>query len=44
VRGINISLGIADVSICRAFDTDGDGQVFVDEIVTGVNNALDGCE
>jgi hypothetical protein len=44
VRGINISLGILDVGQCPAFDRDGDGQVLVDEIVRGANNALGRCD
>ena len=43
VTGINISLGVTGVESCPAFDADGDGNVFVDEIVRGANNALEGC-
>ncbi len=43
VRGVNIALGVVDVSECSAFDTSGDGQVTVDEIVGAVTAALQGC-
>jgi hypothetical protein len=36
-------LGNADVSACRAGDASHDGQIIVDEILTAVNNALNGC-
>jgi hypothetical protein len=38
-----IALGSAEVSGCKAGDRDGDGQITVDEILTAVNNALNGC-
>jgi hypothetical protein len=34
---------MVSVDSCPAFDADGDGNVFVDEIVRGTNNALEGC-
>jgi hypothetical protein len=40
---VNIALGNADVSICPAGDPNNDKQVTVDEILTAVNNALNGC-
>ena len=40
---VNIALGNADISSCRAGDPSGDGQITVDEILTAVNNALNGC-
>jgi pimeloyl-ACP methyl ester carboxylesterase len=40
---VNIALGNADVSACRAGDASQDGQITVDEILTAVNNALNGC-
>jgi hypothetical protein len=40
---VNIALGNADLSACRAGDVDGDSQITVDEILTAVNNALNGC-
>jgi poly(3-hydroxybutyrate) depolymerase/6-phosphogluconolactonase (cycloisomerase 2 family) len=43
VRGVNIALGTAPLSMCEMFDYDGDGTVTVDKLVRGVNNALNGC-
>ena len=40
---VNIALGNLDVSHCQAGDANGDGQITVDEILTAVNNALNGC-
>jgi hypothetical protein len=40
---VNIALGNADVSTCTAGDANGDSEVTVNEIVAGVNNALNGC-
>jgi hypothetical protein len=41
--GANIALGPVSVDLSMAFDSDGNGRVTVAEILTGVNNALDGC-
>jgi hypothetical protein len=43
VVGINIALGLADLSACPEFDADGSGTVTVDELVQAVDNALNGC-
>lgn len=43
VRGVNIALGDADVSVCPQLDADGNRTVSIDELVTGVNAALNGC-
>jgi hypothetical protein len=40
---VNIALGNLDVLTCKNFDANGDGQVTVDEILTAVNAALNGC-
>jgi hypothetical protein len=40
---VNIALGNADISTCRVGDANKDGQITVDEILTAVNNALNGC-
>ncbi len=40
---VNIALGNADVSECEAGDLNDDGQIAVDEILTAVNNVLNGC-
>lgn len=40
---IGIALGQQAVDLCRAADRDGDGTVFVDEIVAAVQAALAGC-
>ncbi len=39
----NIALGTAQPQRCRAGDANGDGQIMVDELLTGVKNALYGC-
>jgi hypothetical protein len=43
VKGVNIALGTMDVSECTAADGKADGGVTVDELVTAVRNALEGC-
>jgi hypothetical protein len=43
LRMVNITLGNADVSVCRAGDANHDGQITIDEILRAVNNALNGC-
>lgn len=43
IVGVNISLGIAAVAACPAFDPDHDGRVAVNELIAGVNNSLYGC-
>mgnify|MGYP002262591852 CR=1 FL=1 len=43
VKGVNITLGILPLSECGAMDSNGDVTVTVDELVTAVTRALDGC-
>lgn len=43
LKGVNIALGTAELSVCEKFDSSGDGQVTVDEIVGAVTFALEGC-
>jgi len=40
---VNIALGTAGVSTCRAGDQNGDGEITIGEIITAANNALNGC-
>jgi hypothetical protein len=40
---VNIALGNAPISACRAGDANHDSQITVDEILTAVNSALNGC-
>ena len=40
---VNIALGNTPLLNCEAADANHDGQVTVDEILTAVNNALNGC-
>ncbi|MGD0947071.1 MAG: hypothetical protein ABSA52_06545 [Candidatus Binatia bacterium] len=40
---VNIALGTAPVTTCEPGDANGDGHISVDEILTAVNNALNGC-
>lgn len=43
VRLVDISLGAADLSTCRAGDADRDGELTVAEIIAAVSQALNGC-
>jgi hypothetical protein len=40
---VNIALGNTPVTACEPGDANHDGRVTVDEILTAVNNALNGC-
>jgi hypothetical protein len=40
---VNIALGNASVEACFAGDANRDGQITIDEILTAVSNALNGC-
>lgn len=40
---VNIALGSASVSKCEPGDANGDTHITVDEILTAVSNALEGC-
>lgn len=40
---VNIALGQADVSRCKAGDQNGDGKILINELITAVNNALGHC-
>jgi hypothetical protein len=40
---VNIALGNAPVSTCSAGDANGAGEITISEIITGVNNGLNGC-
>jgi len=40
---VNIALGSTGVATCQAADANGDNQITIDEILTAVNNALNGC-
>jgi hypothetical protein len=39
----NIALSNVPVAMCDAGDANHDGEITVDEILTAVNNALNGC-
>lgn len=43
VIGVNIALGSAALGTCPSYDANGDGTVGVDELVTAVKNAQQGC-
>jgi hypothetical protein len=43
VQGVNIALGIQDVSTCPKLDIDGVNGITVNELVAAANNALRGC-
>ncbi|HUI26668.1 MAG TPA: hypothetical protein VL403_11345 [Candidatus Kryptonia bacterium] len=43
VLGVSIALGNAPVEDCQAFDPNHDNHVDTDELVSAVNNALNGC-
>ena len=40
---VNIALGNTPLFDCETADANHDGQVTVDEMLTAVNNALNGC-
>ena len=40
---VTVALGNAPASECEAGDVNHDGQITVDEILTAVSNALNGC-
>jgi hypothetical protein len=40
---VNLALSDGDVAGCLAGDPNGDRRVSIDEIVTAVNRALNGC-
>ena len=42
ILGVNIALGAAPVSACRAF-ANAEGEVTISQLILGVNNALNGC-
>lgn len=43
VTMVNMALGTAGVSVCRAGDVSGEGTITVEEIVQAVNKVLLGC-
>jgi CSLREA domain-containing protein len=43
LRGVNIALGIATVTICPALDINQNGEVTIDELLAAINRALSGC-
>jgi hypothetical protein len=43
LTAVNVALGNAWVYACEADDANGDGQITVNEILTAVSNALNGC-
>jgi hypothetical protein len=40
---VNVALGTQPVTNCTAGDSDGSGTITVDEILTAIQNALNGC-
>lgn len=40
---VNIALGNAQVPACVPGDANGDGEITINEIVSAVNHALNGC-
>lgn len=42
ILGVNIALGAAPDTACRAF-ANAKGMVDIAQLITGVNNALSGC-
>jgi hypothetical protein len=43
IAGVNIALGVAQLSLCPQFDCNGTSHVTVDCLVKAVNSALNGC-
>ena len=40
---MNIALGNVAIDVCAAFDLNGDGRVEVNELISAVASALNGC-
>jgi hypothetical protein len=43
IKGVNIALGNVAIDVCAAFDLNGDGRVEVNELISAVASALNGC-
>lgn len=43
ILGVNIALGSSGLDACPSYDANGNQAVGVEELITAVNNALDGC-
>jgi len=43
IIGVNIALGNQSLASCPAFDRSGNGQVEINELISAVNDALNGC-
>jgi cysteine-rich repeat protein len=43
IIGVNIALGTLSIDRCPAFDASGNGGVEINELITAVRNALNGC-
>lgn len=43
ILGVNIALGSSGLDACPSYDANGNEAVGVEELITAVNNALDGC-
>jgi hypothetical protein len=43
IVGAGIAVGSRPLAACASFDSNADGQVTIDELVTAVNAALNGC-
>jgi sugar lactone lactonase YvrE len=43
IRGVRIALGSMDLEQCPEFDSSGNNEVSIDELVSAVDSALNGC-
>jgi 6-phosphogluconolactonase (cycloisomerase 2 family) len=43
IRCVNIALALAELSLCPACDSNGDGRVGINELIQAVNASLNGC-
>lgn len=43
IKGVNIALGNISLDMCKAFERNTDNIVTVNELILGVNSALNGC-
>lgn len=43
VIGVNIALGLSDIAACSSLDLNDSGAIEIDELITAVGNALEGC-
>jgi hypothetical protein len=43
IAAVNIALGQAQITACRACDLNGDAMITINELIAAVTKALQGC-